>query len=126
MTNWYVIDLANKRLGRVASLVAKLLIVKPLSAHGKRACVYKLILINLNKLLVSQRALKKCYWHHTGYPGGLKQKLASQFSKSDLFIKTLTKMLPKTRTRRALVSNLRLFGDSNISSLGKYALYLSV
>ncbi|XXM93382.1 MAG: uL13 family ribosomal protein [Candidatus Hodgkinia cicadicola] len=126
MGNWFVIDLTAKHFGRAASLIAKLLNARLYNAYGKRACACKLLLVNSSKLLISKRLLKKRYWHHSGYPGGLKLKLASQFDINTLFIKVLAKMLPNTRMKRILIGNVRLFKDSNVGLLAKRALYLDI
>ncbi len=119
-----MVDLADKRLGRAASLIAKLLNTRCCNAYGSRAFGYKLLAVNLNKLRLSARLLKKRYWHHSGYPGGLKCKLASRLTVSDLFNNALAKMLPNAKTTRALVRNVRLFKNSNAGALAKRATYL--
>lgn len=121
-----MVDLTNKRLGRAASLIAKLLNARLYNTYGRRACVYKLLIVNLDKLQVSERLLRKRYWRHSGYPGGLKCKLASQFAVCDLFINALTKMLPNTRVRRALVGNVRLFKGLDCGALAQRAVYLEL
>ncbi|XXN13689.1 MAG: uL13 family ribosomal protein [Candidatus Hodgkinia cicadicola] len=126
MNNWFVVDLTNQRLGRAASLIAKLLNARLYNTYGRRACVYKLVIVNLNKLQVSERLLRKCYWHHSGYPGGLKRKLASQFTVYNLFVNALAKMLPNTRVRRALIRNVRLFRDLDCGAIAQHATYLEL
>ncbi|ATY93520.1 50S ribosomal protein L13 [Candidatus Hodgkinia cicadicola] len=124
MDDWFIVDLEKKSLGRAASLIAKLLNIRAYNTYGKRGYIYKLLLVNVNKLITSKRLLKKCYWRHTGYPGGLKCKTARQFNVRDLFMKVLTKMLPNTRIRRVLINNVRLISDSNVNTLSKRATYL--
>ncbi|XXN19809.1 MAG: uL13 family ribosomal protein [Candidatus Hodgkinia cicadicola] len=126
MDDWFIVDLNEKSLGRAASSIAKLINTRIFNAYGKLAYVYKLQLINVSKLLTSKRLLKKRYWRHTGYPGGLKCKLASQLSINNLFMKVLAKMLPKTRIRRTLINNIRIVDDSNIGALSKHAKYLEL
>jgi len=71
---WYVIDATDKELGRIASLAANIL-------RGKHKPEYTphvdmgdfVIIINAEKIKVSGRKeTDKIYYHHTGYPGGLK------------------------------------------------------
>ena len=71
---WYVIDAENKTLGRVAVLAADLL-------RGKKKPQFTpnvdtgdfVIIINAEKIRVSgKKETDKMYYHHTGYPGGLK------------------------------------------------------
>lgn len=71
---WYVIDAEGKTLGRLASLVANLL-------RGKHKPQYTphidtgdfVIVINAEKIQVTgKKETDKIYYHHTGFPGGLK------------------------------------------------------
>lgn len=71
---WYLIDAEGKTLGRLASLVANLL-------RGKHKPQYTphidtgdfVIIINAEKIKVTgKKETDKKYYHHTGYPGGLK------------------------------------------------------
>ena len=72
--SWYVIDAAGKPLGRVAAKVAAM-------ARGKHKALYAphqesgdyIIVINADKIAVTGNKDKdKMYYHHTGFPGGLK------------------------------------------------------
>ncbi len=71
---WYVIDAEGKTLGRLATVAANLL-------RGKTKPQYTpnidtgdfVIVINAEKIQVSgKKETDKKYYHHTGYPGGLK------------------------------------------------------
>lgn len=70
---WFVIDAADKVLGRVASEVAHRL-------RGKHKPIYTphvdtgdyIIVVNASKLRVTgNKANDKIYYRHTGYPGGI-------------------------------------------------------
>ncbi len=71
---WYVIDATDRELGRIASLAANIL-------RGKHKPEYTphvdmgdfVIIINAEKIKISgKKETDKVYYHHTGYPGGLK------------------------------------------------------
>ena len=71
---WYLIDADGMRLGRLAVLAANLL-------RGKHKPQYTpnvdtgdfVIIINAEKISVTgKKETDKKYYHHTGYPGGLK------------------------------------------------------
>lgn len=71
---WYVIDAADKILGRLSSKIVRYLM-------GKHKIEYTpyidigdyVIVINSKKIVVSgDKRKKKIYYHHTGYVGGLK------------------------------------------------------
>ena len=72
--NWYVIDAADKPLGRVAAKAASVL-------RGKNKAIFAphqengdfVIIINAEKVAISGRKrTDKVYNKHTGYVGGLK------------------------------------------------------
>ena len=71
---WYVIDAEGEVLGRLAARVANIL-------RGKNKPEYTpnvdtgdfVIVINAEKVVVSgNKETDKIYYHHTGFPGGLK------------------------------------------------------
>ena len=75
---WYIIDAANKPLGRVAAEAAKLL-------WGKHKPTYTpnmdagdhVIIINCEKVILTGNKLnQKMYRHHSGYIGGMKETSA--------------------------------------------------
>ena len=72
---WYVVDATNIPVGRVASQVAAVL-------RGKNKPIYTphvdtgdyVIVINTDKMVLTGNKLaQKKYFHHTGYPGGIKE-----------------------------------------------------
>ncbi len=71
---WYVLDAANRPLGRLATEAARLL-------RGKHKPTFTpnvdtgdhVIIINAEKVrLTGKKIEQKVYYHHSGYPGGLK------------------------------------------------------
>ncbi len=89
---WYVIDAEGKTLGRLATVCANLL-------RGKTKPNYTpnvdtgdfVIVINADKIQVSgKKETDKIYYHHTGYPGGLKS-----IAFKDLMAKDPTKAIEK-------------------------------
>ena len=72
---WYVIDAANKPLGRVASLAADLLRGKKKTIFAPHVdCGDHVIIINSDKAVLTGNKLEQKYYrYHTGYVGGLKE-----------------------------------------------------
>jgi len=72
--DWYVVDATDLTLGRLATQVASVLRGK----HKPQYTPYEdvgdfVIVINAEKVQVTGRKLdQKMYYHHTGYPGGIK------------------------------------------------------
>ena len=71
---WYIIDAADKPLGRVASAAASILRgkVKPtFTPHID--CGDFVIILNADKAVLTGKKLEQKYYrHHSGYIGGLK------------------------------------------------------
>ena len=74
-SKWYIIDAANKPLGRVATEAARLL-------RGKHKPTFTpnidmgdhVIIINCNDVILTGNKLnQKVYRHHSGYIGGMKE-----------------------------------------------------
>lgn len=72
---WYVIDAANKSLGRVASQAAVLLRGKHKTTFTPHVdCGDHVIIINAEKAVLTGKKLDQKYLrHHTGWVGGLKE-----------------------------------------------------
>ena len=112
--NWYIVDAANKTLGRLASEIAKRL-------RGKHKPEYTpnvdtgdyIIVINAAQIKVTgNKAKEKIYYRHSGYPGGIKQinfeKLLA--SKPERVIEIAIKgMLPKNPLGRAMYRKLKVY-----------------
>ncbi len=112
--DWYIVDAAEKTLGRLATQIA-------LRLRGKHKPEYTphvdtgdyIVVINSDKIRVTGNKLKdKIYYHHTGYPGGIKdisfEKLRAK--KSELIIQKAVKgMLPKNPLGRAMFRKLRVY-----------------
>ena len=112
--DWFVVDAADKTLGRLASEVARRL-------RGKHKPEYTphvdtgdyIIVVNADKVRVTgNKASDKMYHHHTGYVGNLKsvnfEKL--QESKPGRVIELAVKgMLPKNPLGRAMYRKLKVY-----------------
>lgn len=115
--SWYVIDAAGKPLGRVAAKVATM-------ARGKHKAFYAphqeagdyIIVINADKVAVTGNKDKdKMYYHHTGFPGGLKSvnfnTLIGKKPTEPLYI-AVKGMLPKGPLGRKLLKNVKIYAGS--------------
>lgn len=115
--NWYVIDAADKPLGRVAAKAAYVLRGKhkPTFAPNQEMGDY-VVIINADKVAVTgNKANDKMYYHHTGYIGGLK---AFNFTKKierhpeDPLMLAIKGMLPHGRLGRKLLKNVKVVAGS--------------
>lgn len=116
--DWYVIDAADKVLGRLATEVASRL-------KGKHKAEYtphvdtgdNIIIINADKVRVTGRKTSdKMYHHHTGYPGGLKSESFEklQARKPEQIIELAVKgMLPKNPLGREMFRKLKVYAGTD-------------
>ena len=78
--DWYVVDAEGKTLGRLATAIAD-----RLRGKGKPQFTPHVdtgdfvVVVNAEKIAVTGKKLdEKMYYRHSGYPGGLKQRLAAR------------------------------------------------
>lgn len=114
---WLIIDASDARLGRLASVAAKLIRGKHKTNFTPHVdCGDNVIIINADKIDYSGvRWDQKTYIHHTGYPGGQRSKTARQVYDLDptlLVHKAVKGMLPKNKLGSALQKNLRVFNGT--------------
>ena len=71
---WYVVDATNLTLGRLATQIASVLRGKHKPEYTPHEDVGDfVVVVNAEKVQVTGRKLdQKRYYHHTGYPGGIK------------------------------------------------------
>ncbi len=116
--SWYVIDAEGKSLGRVAAKVASML-------RGKHKPTYTpsqetgdfVVVVNADKVAVTGRKRQnKMYYHHTGFPGGLKEatfgNLIGRNPVKPLEI-AVRGMLPKGPLGRKLYLNAKIYAGPN-------------
>ena len=114
---WYVIDAADKPLGRVAAEAATLLRGKHKPIFAPHVdCGDFVIIINTDKaVLTGDKLNKKLYQHHTGYIGNLKEvkyRLLME-QKPEFAMELAVKgMLPKTRLGDKLLMNLKVYAGA--------------
>ncbi len=111
---WYVVDAADKTLGRLASEVAKVL-------RGKHKPIFTphmdtgdyVIVINAEKVKVTGKKLEqKIYYRHSDYVGGLKEtKLKEKLAKKpeEVIELAVKGMLPKGPLGRQMYRKLFVY-----------------
>ncbi len=115
--NWYIIDAADKPLGRVAAKAAFVIRGKnkPTFTPNQEMGDY-VVIINADKVAVTGRKeTDKIYYHHTGFVGGLKahsfEKLIEKHPESPLEL-AIKGMLPKGHLGRKLLKNAKIYAGS--------------
>ena len=114
---WYIIDAANKPLGRVATEAAKLLIGKHKPTYTPNMDVGDhVIIINCDQIVLTGKKLdQKIYRHHSGYIGGMKETTAREMmntSSEKVMTLAVKGMLPHTRLGRQMAKKLRVYAGS--------------
>lgn len=110
---WYVVNAEGKILGRLATQVAKVLMGKDKPIFTPHMdCGDHVIVINAEKVAFTGKKLKqKIYYHHSLYPGGLKeitaQKLLQQHPER-IVEKAVRGMLPKNKLGDAMYTKLKV------------------
>lgn len=111
---WYLIDAKDKVLGRLATEIAKVL-------RGKDKAIFSphvdtgdfVVVVNAEKVKLTGNKLKgKVYYHHSGFPGGLKgivaEKLLAQ-RPEEVLRHAVKGMLPKNRLGRKIFKKLKVY-----------------
>jgi large subunit ribosomal protein L13 len=115
---WVLIDAKGLVVGRLASIIAMRLRGKHLPIFTPHVdCGDNIIVINADKVVLTGRKRdQKVYYHHTGYPGGIKERTA-KFILDGRFPervveKAVERMLPRGPLGRQQLSNLRVYGGA--------------
>ncbi len=114
---WYLLDAEGQTLGRLAVLAANLL-------RGKHKPQYTpnvdtgdfVIIINAEKISVTgKKETGKIYYHHTGYPGGLKSASFKELMEKDptkAIEKAIKGMLPHNTLGQDQFNKLKVYAGS--------------
>lgn len=115
---WVVIDAKGLVVGRLASIIALRLRGKHLPIFTPHVdCGDNVIVINAEKVVFTGRKREqKNYYHHTGYPGGIKERsakfiLEGRFPER-VVEKAVERMLPRGPLGRQQLGNLRVYGGA--------------
>ncbi|MCD4689327.1 MAG: 50S ribosomal protein L13 [Desulfuromonadaceae bacterium] len=115
---WFIVDLDGKVLGRTATEIARVL-------RGKHKTIYTpsvdtgdfVIVLNADKLkLTGNKMADKQYYHHTGYPGGIRSINAAKLMEKkpeELVKKAVRGMLPKNTLGREMLKKLKVYAGTD-------------
>ena len=111
---WHVVDAKGKTVGRLASQVASIL-------RGKHKPTFTpnvdtgdhVIVINSSQVQFTRNKFRvKTYYHHTGYPGGIKAITAEHLhakKPTEILSKAIRGMLPKTTLGKHMAKKLKIY-----------------
>ncbi|HJV66913.1 MAG TPA: 50S ribosomal protein L13 [Geomonas sp.] len=116
--DWYLVDVDNKVLGRVATAIANVL-------RGKNKPTFTpsvdtgdfVIVVNAEKIALTGKKLSdKTYYSHSSFPGGLKEITAGKLIEKkpeELLKKAVKGMLPKNKLARHMLKKLKIYSGSD-------------
>ena len=112
---WVVIDADGLVVGRLASIVAMRLRGKHKATYAPHVdCGDNVNVVNADKVVFTGRKREqKVYYHHTGYPGGIKERSAKAILDGRfperVVEKAVERMLPRGPLFRQILGNLRVY-----------------
>ncbi|MBW1294699.1 50S ribosomal protein L13 [Aquimarina litoralis] len=114
---WIHVDAEGQTLGRLSSVVAKLLRGKHKPSFTPHVdCGDNVIITNAEKInLTGKKWTDKSYIRHTGYPGGQRSLTAQELYDKNperLIEKAVKGMLPKNKLGAALFRNLKVYAGA--------------
>ena len=121
---WYIIDAANKPLGRVATEAAKLL-------RGKHKPTYTpnmgngdhVIILNCKDVILTGKKLDhKIYRHHSGYIGGMKEtpaRVMMDKNPEKAMMLAVKGMLPHNSLGRQMLKKVRIYAGSEHENIAQ-------
>ena len=123
-SKWYIIDAANKPLGRVATEAAKLL-------RGKHKPTFTpnidtgdhVIILNVKDVILTGSKLdQKMYRHHSGYIGGMKEISAKDMLSNNpekAMMLAIKGMLPHNSLGRQMLKKVRIYASSEHENIAQ-------
>ena len=116
-SNWYEIDAKNAVVGRVATVISKIIRGKnkttftPHMDHGDYVIVK-----NIEKIKFSGKKFQnKKYYKHTGYPGGIKETTPEKLYKKkpgEVLKLAVKRMLPSGSLAKKQLTKLKIYSGS--------------
>ena len=116
--NWYEIDASNAVVGRLASIIAKIL-------RGKNKATFTphmdngdfVVVKNIEKIkFTGKKFQNKKYYRHTGHPGGIKETTPEELfdKKPDQVLKLAVKrMLPGGVLGKKQLNKLKIYSGND-------------
>lgn len=112
--DWFVADANGQNLGRFATRIASILLGKhkPTFTPGVDMGDF-VVVVNCERIVVTGKKMDdKFYYHHTGYPGGIKKiNLRDRLARNPdrVMRSAVWGMLPKNKHGRKLLKKLKIY-----------------
>jgi len=114
---WYIVDAKDQILGRLATLVAKVITGKHKASYTEHADAGDfLVVLNADKVALTKNKMKtKLYRDYSGYISGLKVKTAEELLQrhpTELLRRAVWGMTNKSTLARRQMKKLKLFASA--------------
>lgn len=115
--NWHLIDASEMPLGRLSTIIAKLLIGKDKPTYTPHIDGGDyVVVINAKQVPVTgDKELQKIYYRHSGFPGGIRdarlEEVREKFPER-IIEHSVKGMLPKNKLQAGRMARLKVFAGS--------------
>lgn len=114
---WHIVDATNKRVGRIASEVARLIRGKhKVTFTPHNDCGDGVVVINADKVVFSGNKMQdKVYRKHTLFMGGLKTVTAEDMMAKHptrVILSAIEGMLPKSRIGKKMTKRIKVYAGA--------------
>ena len=121
---WLLLDASDKTLGRLCAKISSILMGKNKAQYTPHNDLGDyIVIINAEKVKVTgNKDIKKKYYRHSGYPGGLKSSTFSEIiekNPEDIILKAVKGMLPKNKLSNSMISKLKVYKGENHPHIGQ-------
>ncbi len=112
---WYVVDVTDKIVGRVATEIATILMGKHRPEYTPHVDTGDfVVVVNAEKVLVTgaNKGSQRTYQRYTGYPGGRRETTLNEMleTKPEMVIaEAVRRMLPKNKLATVMLSKLKVY-----------------
>ena len=117
-SNWFEIDAKNAVVGRLASIISKIIRGKNKSTYSPHVDHGDFVVVkNIDKIkFTGKKFQNKKYYRHTGYPGGIKeitQEKLSEKKPNESLKLAVKRMLPGGVLGRKQLTKLKMYSGDN-------------
>ena len=114
---WHLVDVKDQILGRISTQIAEKLIGKDKPTYTPHTDGGDfVVVINARQVAVTRgKELKKIYYKHSGFPGGLKQRTFEEMIRKnpeEVIRLAVKNMLPKNRLQGDRMARLKIYADA--------------
>ena len=129
--DWFIVDAKDVILGRLATELARRL-------RGKHKPEFTphvdtgdyIVVINADKIAVTGNKMQdKIYYHHTGYPGGIKSvnlRKLLETHPTRVIESAVKGMLPKNKLGRSMMKKLKIYAGADHNHQAQQPQVLSI